>query len=60
MWDESKMNVTDRILCNILKKSISRIDSAHCELWMESLRSALGQKRDWTDKTYLTALVNYI
>lgn len=60
MWNESKMNLVDRTLCKMLQKAVSKKDPASCEPWMKALLSAARQNCDWTDKKYLTPLIEYI
>lgn len=59
-WDESSMTWKDRMLCGMLQKMVAKKDPASCEPWMKALLSAVGQKCDWTDKTYVMPLVEYI
>lgn len=56
-WDESIMTFRDRTLCRLLQKAVAKKDSASCEPWMKALMSASGQKCDWTDKKYLSPLL---
>lgn len=59
-WDEDRMNWKDRTLCKMLQKAISKKTPDSCEPWMKALLSATGQKCDWTDRSYLTPLLDYI
>ncbi len=59
-WDESSMTFIDRTLCRMLQKSISKKDPATYEPWMKALMCAQGQSCDWTDKKYLTPLLDYL
>lgn len=59
-WNESNMKFPDRTLCKMLQKSIARKDPADCEPWMKELMSAKGKNCDWTDKSYLTPLLEYL
>lgn len=57
-WEESTMGVFDRTLCNMLRKSVAKMDATGYEPWMEALMSAAGQNCDWTEKKYLEPLFN--
>lgn len=57
MWDESHMTFIDRNLCKILQKSVAKKDPGTYEPWMKALMCAVGQTCDWTDKSYLTPLL---
>lgn len=60
IWDESRMKFTDRTLCRMLQKSVSKKDPSTYEPWMKALMCSVGQKCDWTDKKYLTPLLEYL
>lgn len=59
-WDEDKMKFTDRTLCKMLQKAVSKQDPQTYEPWQKALMCAVGKSCDWTDKSYLEALLNYI
>lgn len=59
-WDEEKMTFKDRTLCKLLQKSVAKKDPSAYEPWMKALMCAAGQKCDWTDKSYLIPLVEYL
>ncbi len=59
-WDEGKMNWKDRTLCKILQKAIAKKDPSSCEPWMKALLASGGQACDWTDRSYLTPLLEFI
>ena len=59
-WDEEKMTWKDRTLCKMLQKAVAKKDPASCEPWMQALLSSIGQKCDWTDRSYLAPLLSYI
>ena len=59
-WNEEKMTRIDRTLCKLLQKSIAKKDPATYEPWMDALMCAKGQVCDWTDRAYLTPLLEYI
>ncbi len=56
-WDESAMSFGDRALCKMLQKAVGKQDPATLEPWAQALLSAVGQKCDWTDREYLTPLL---
>ena len=60
IWDESKMKFVDRNLCRLLQKSVAKKDPSTYEPWMKALMSAVGQSCDWTDKKYLSPLLEYL
>ncbi len=57
-WDESKMSFTDRTMCKLLIKSLQKQDPNTYEPWMKALAEAAGKKCDWTDRKYLTPLLD--
>lgn len=59
-WDEDKMNFMDRTLCKILQKSVAKKNPDTYEPWMKALMCAAGQSCDWTDKKYLSPLLDYL
>lgn len=59
-WNEEKMTWKDRTLCKMLQKAIAKKNPDTCEPWMKALLSSIGQKCDWTDRNYLTPLLDYI
>lgn len=59
-WNESKMSFKDRTLCKLLQKSVAKKDPDTYEPWMKALMCAAGQTCDWTDKAYLTPLLEYL
>lgn len=59
-WDESRMKFLDRTLCKMLQKSVAKKDPDTYEPWMKALMSAVGQTCDWTDRSYLTPLLDYL
>lgn len=60
IWNESKMKFVDRNLCRLLQKSVAKKDPSTYEPWMKALMSAVGQSCDWTDKKYLSPLLEYL
>lgn len=59
-WDESRMTFIDRKLCAFLQKAVAKKDPDTYEPWMKALMCAVGQSCDWTDKKYLTPLIEYL
>lgn len=59
-WDEEKMKFGDRTLCRMLQKAVAKQNPEEYEPWQKALMCAVGQKCDWTDKTYLEPLLKYI
>lgn len=59
-WDESRMTFIDRKLCRLLQKAVAKKDPDTYEPWMKALMCAAGQSCDWTDKKYLTPLIEYL
>lgn len=59
-WDESRMKLTDRLMCKLLQTSIQKRDPDTLEPWMLALLEARGQARDWTDRAYLTPLMEFL
>lgn len=59
-WDEEKMKFTDRTLCKMLQKAVAKQNPDEYEPWQKALMCAVGQKCDWTDKSYLEPLLKYI
>lgn len=57
-WDEAKMKFVDRALCKMLHKAIVKKDPGTYEPWMKALMDAGGQSCDWTDKKYLSPLLD--
>lgn len=59
-WNEEAMSFKDRTLCKMLQKAVAKQDPATYQPWQKALMSAVGQKRDWTDKKYLDDIVRFI
>ena len=59
-WDEEKMKFADRTLCKMLQKAVAKQNPDEYEPWQKALMCAVGQKCDWTDKSYLEPLLKYI
>lgn len=59
-WDEENMKFGDRTLCRMLQKAVAKQNPDEYEPWQKALMCAVGQKCDWTDKSYLEPLLKYI
>ena len=59
-WDEDRMTFRDRILCRMLQKAVAKMNPEEYEPWQKALMCAVGQKCDWTDRSYLEPLIKYI
>lgn len=59
-WNEEKMRFADRTLCKLLQKAVAKQNSEEYEPWQKALMCAVGQKCDWTEKSYLEPLLEYI
>jgi len=60
VWNEEKMTFGDRMLCKMLQKAVAKQNPETYEPWQQALMCAVGQSCDWTDKTYLEPLLEYI
>ncbi len=54
------MSFADRTMCKMLQKIVTKKDPATYAPWEKALMCAVGQSCDWTDKTYLNALLDWI
>ena len=59
-WNEADMSWKDRTLCNMLKKAVSKKDSADYEPWEAALMESVGSNNDWTDKENIIPILEYI
>ncbi|MHC1747305.1 MAG: flavodoxin domain-containing protein [Cellulosilyticaceae bacterium] len=59
-WDEGRMTFKYRTLCKLLQKAVAKKDPATYEPWEKALMCAVDQTCDWTDKSYLKTLLEYI
>ena len=50
----------DRTLFKMLQKAVAKQNPNEYEPWQKALMCAVGQKCDWTDKSYLEPLLKYI
>lgn len=59
-WDMDTMSCKDRTLCSMLRKAVSKKSPDEYDIWEKALMAAGDEKCDWTDKKYLTPIVNMI
>ena len=59
-WDMYAMSLRDRLLCNLLRKSVAKKDPADYEIWEKALMAAGDKKCDWTDKKYIEPIIECI
>lgn len=59
-WNEDKMSWKDKLLCNMLKKFVSKKDPKDYEPWEEALMEAIGSQFDWTEKENLKPILEFI
>lgn len=59
-WDMDTMSFKDRTLCSMLRKAVSKKSPDEYDVWEKALMAAGDEKCDWTDKKYLTPIVNMI
>ena len=59
-WDEDVMTFKDRTLCKLLQKAVSKKEPDTYEIWEKALMCAIGQKCDWTDKSNLSSLLEFV
>lgn len=57
-WDMDLMSFKDRILCNMLRKAVSKKSPNDYEVWEKALIAAGNEKCDWTDKKYIKPIIN--
>lgn len=56
-WDMDAMNVIDRNLCKMLRKSVAKKDPKEYEIWEKALMEAGDEKCDWTNKKYIEPIL---
>lgn len=59
-WDLSRMSPVDRLLCRTLLRSVAKKDPAAYEPWEAALVEAGEQPGDWTDRSALTPLIDWV
>jgi hypothetical protein len=58
-WHESAMTTQDRLLCRMLKKTVSKKAPALYEPWEAALMETTESDSDWTDKLFLNPIIEY-
>ena len=58
--DMNTLNFTDRLMCKMLVKAVEKKDPALYIPIEQALIEASKGKCDWTDKAYLTPVINFI
>lgn len=56
-WDMDAMNMVDRNLCKLLRKSVAKKDPSDYEVWEQALMEAGDESCDWTDKKYIEPIL---
>ena len=56
-YDLENMGFADKTLCKMLIKSVSKKDPASLEVWEKALLEGKDKKCDWTDKSYITPVL---
>lgn len=59
-WNLEKMSFKDRMMCKLLIKMTSKKDTTELEAWEKALLEASSQNRDWTDRSNLDYMIDYI
>ncbi len=59
-FDEEAMNLGDRFLIRMLRKSLSKKDPSQYEIWERALAEAGEGPSDWTAKENLTPILEYV
>lgn len=59
-WNEAAMSVTDRTLCKLLQKAVSKKAPEEYEIWEKALMCAVGQTCDWTDPENLAPILAFL
>ena len=59
-WNENAMTFKDKMLCNMLKAAVSKKESSTYEPWEAALMEAIGSNVDWTNKEYLSPILEYV
>ena len=59
-WDTESLSFTDRALCKMLYKAVSKKDPTTYEPWEKAIMEAYEEKCDWTDKVAIIPILDYI
>ena len=55
--DIANLHFADKTLCKMLVKAVSKKDPAKREIWETALVEASESARDWSDKAYITPIL---
>jgi len=58
-WNKDTMKFLDRKLCDMLIMATENQDPSTYEPWQKALMSTSGKNCDWTDRSYLEALIEF-
>ena len=59
-WDPDKMTFAHRTLCKMLQKAVAKKEGSEFEPWEAALLGVGDGKADWTEKSYLEPLIEYL
>lgn len=59
-WDLDRMNLIDRNLCKLLRKTVAKKDPSTYAVWEKALMAAGDAPCDWTDRAYLKPLLDAV
>lgn len=59
-WLDSKLKFVDKTITKLIYKSLEKKEDKDLKPWMKALLSAYGKDVDWTNKSYLKPLLNYL
>lgn len=59
-WNIENMTFTDKTLCKMLKKAVSKKSESELEPWEKALVQAGENNCDWSDKSYLTPIIDIL
>ena len=59
-WNTESLSFTDRALCKMLYKAVSKKDPTTYEPWEKAIMEAYEEKCDWTDKAAIIPILDYI
>ena len=59
-WDPDAMSFVDRNLCKMLQKAVAKKKPENCEVWEKALMEAGDTKHDWTDRSYISPILEAI
>lgn len=59
-WDESKMDLKDKLMCKMLERVIKKKDPSTYEPWMKAFADSIGKQCDWVSEESIEPLIDYI